>query len=194
MRTARPAAAACSAPASQSNGSPRRRNCAGLRNGYRNPAQLGCDRFAAAIGAHALAPGKALIVATCGTATTVDAVTRRRRFPGRDDPAGPGLMAGSLAQQHRAAAAGRRRAPRRRPRSPTTPTTRSCPAAWRPRPAPSSAPGRACAAPACASCPAAPRATSHRALRCRTGWSIISCWSACTPRRYLHSQWEIATC
>src|SRR5450830_753375 len=44
---------------------------AGLRNGYRNPAQLGSDRFAAAIGARFLYPGQKLIVATCGTATTV---------------------------------------------------------------------------------------------------------------------------
>ena len=34
----------------------------GVRNGYRNPAQLGCDRFAAAIGAHAMYPGRPLIV------------------------------------------------------------------------------------------------------------------------------------
>jgi type III pantothenate kinase len=40
---------------------------AGVRNGYRTPSQLGCDRFAAAIGAHALEPGKALVVATCGS-------------------------------------------------------------------------------------------------------------------------------
>lgn len=48
---------------------------AGVRNGYREPGQLGADRFAAAIGAHALAPGQAVIVANCGTATTIDAVT-----------------------------------------------------------------------------------------------------------------------
>src|SRR5450830_1405989 len=47
---------------------------AGLRNGYRNPAQLGSDRFAAAIGARFLYPGQKLIVATCGTATTDDAI------------------------------------------------------------------------------------------------------------------------
>src|SRR5471032_2730550 len=41
---------------------------AGVTNGYRTPAQLGCDRFAAAIAAHALAPGHAVIVANCGTA------------------------------------------------------------------------------------------------------------------------------
>ncbi|QOY95216.1 type III pantothenate kinase [Massilia sp. UMI-21] len=71
---------------------------AGLRNGYRNPAQLGCDRFAAAIGARALAPGQDLIVATCGTATTVDAVTADGRFIGGMILPGLALMAGSLAR------------------------------------------------------------------------------------------------
>jgi len=71
---------------------------AGLRNGYRNPAQLGCDRFAAAIGARALAPGQDLIVATCGTATTVDAVTADGRFIGGLILPGLALMAGSLAR------------------------------------------------------------------------------------------------
>ncbi|VXB52873.1 type III pantothenate kinase [Massilia sp. 9I] len=71
---------------------------AGLRNGYRNPAQLGCDRFAAAIGARALAPGQDLIVATCGTATTVDAITSDGRFIGGMILPGLALMAGSLAR------------------------------------------------------------------------------------------------
>lgn len=71
---------------------------AGLRNGYRNPAQLGCDRFAAAIGARALAPGQDLIVATCGTATTVDAVTKDGRFIGGMILPGLVLMAGALAR------------------------------------------------------------------------------------------------
>ncbi len=71
---------------------------AGLRNGYRNPGQLGCDRFAAAIGARALAPGQDLIVATCGTATTVDAVTADGRFIGGMILPGLALMAGSLAR------------------------------------------------------------------------------------------------
>lgn len=71
---------------------------AGLRNGYRNPGQLGCDRFAAAIGARALAPGQDLIVATCGTATTVDAVTKDGRFIGGMILPGLALMAGSLAR------------------------------------------------------------------------------------------------
>ena len=71
---------------------------AGVRNGYRNPAQLGCDRFAAAIGAHALAPGQAVIVANCGTATTIDAVTADGVFLGGMILPGLGLMASSLAR------------------------------------------------------------------------------------------------
>ncbi|HJU71060.1 MAG TPA: type III pantothenate kinase [Paucimonas sp.] len=71
---------------------------AGVRNGYRNPAQLGCDRFASAIGAHALFPGRPLIVATCGTATTVDAITADGFFAGGMILPGLGLMAASLAK------------------------------------------------------------------------------------------------
>ncbi len=71
---------------------------AGIVNGYRNPAQLGCDRFAAAIGAHALEPGRAIVVANCGTATTVDAVTAHGTFIGGMILPGLGLMAASLAR------------------------------------------------------------------------------------------------
>lgn len=71
---------------------------AGVRNGYRNPAQLGCDRFAAAIGAHALAPGRDLIVANCGTATTIDALTAEGEFLGGMILPGLGLMASALAR------------------------------------------------------------------------------------------------
>lgn len=71
---------------------------AGLRNGYRNPAQLGCDRFAAAIGARALAPGMDIIVANCGTATTIDAITAGGDFLGGMILPGLGLMASSLAR------------------------------------------------------------------------------------------------
>lgn len=70
---------------------------AGLRNGYREPGQLGADRFAAAIGARALAPDQALVVATCGTATTVDAVSADGLFVGGMILPGLGLMASSLA-------------------------------------------------------------------------------------------------
>jgi len=70
----------------------------GMHNGYRNPAQLGCDRLAAALGARALAPGQALIVATCGTATTIDAVSAAGDFLGGMILPGLGLMAASLAR------------------------------------------------------------------------------------------------
>ncbi len=70
---------------------------AGLRNGYRNPAQLGCDRFAAAIGARSLFPGEDLLVATCGTATTIDAVSADGVFEGGMILPGLGTMATSLA-------------------------------------------------------------------------------------------------
>jgi type III pantothenate kinase len=71
---------------------------AGIINGYRDPARLGCDRFAAAIGARALAPGQDLIVATCGTATTVDAVRADGHFIGGMILPGLALMAASLAR------------------------------------------------------------------------------------------------
>jgi type III pantothenate kinase len=71
---------------------------AGVTNGYRNPAQLGCDRFAAAIGGHALAPGEPVIVANCGTATTIDAITADGFFLGGMILPGLALMAGALAR------------------------------------------------------------------------------------------------
>lgn len=71
---------------------------AGVRNNYRNPAQLGCDRFASAIGAYAMFPGQPLIVATCGTATTIDAVSPEGVFLGGMILPGLGLMANSLAK------------------------------------------------------------------------------------------------
>lgn len=70
----------------------------GMRNNYRNPSQLGSDRFAAALGARALEPGKALIVATCGTATTIDAISVDGVFLGGMILPGLGLMAASLAK------------------------------------------------------------------------------------------------
>jgi len=75
-----------------------RAELAGLRNRYRTPTQLGSDRFAAALGARALAPGKALVVATCGTATTVDAVSAAGEFLGGMILPGLGLMLSSLAR------------------------------------------------------------------------------------------------
>jgi type III pantothenate kinase len=70
---------------------------AGVRNGYRTPGQLGCDRFAAAIGARALFPAQELVVATCGTATTVDAVSADGVFLGGMILPGLVMMTTSLA-------------------------------------------------------------------------------------------------
>lgn len=72
---------------------------AGIQNRYRHPAQLGCDRLASLIGARALRPGQALIVATCGTATTVDALNANGEFIGGLILPGLGVMATSLAQR-----------------------------------------------------------------------------------------------
>ncbi|WP_145650587.1 type III pantothenate kinase [Pseudoduganella lurida] len=71
---------------------------AGVVNGYRNPLQLGCDRFAAAIGAHALVPAQAAVIANCGTATTVDIVGADGRFGGGMILPGLALMHGALAR------------------------------------------------------------------------------------------------
>lgn len=71
----------------------------GVRNGYGDPSQLGCDRFASLIGARALFPAQRLIVATCGTATTIDALDVDGHFLGGLILPGLGLMARSLAQQ-----------------------------------------------------------------------------------------------
>lgn len=70
----------------------------GVRSNYLDPAQLGCDRFAAMIGAHALFPHRPLVVATCGTATTIDAVTADGVFVGGMILPGLALMAASLAK------------------------------------------------------------------------------------------------
>ncbi|MFZ6849589.1 type III pantothenate kinase [Undibacterium sp. RuRC25W] len=72
--------------------------CAGLQNHYLNPQQLGCDRFASAIAAAYLYPQQHVIVATCGTATTVDAVTAQAEFVGGMILPGLKLMAESLAR------------------------------------------------------------------------------------------------
>ena len=71
---------------------------AGVRNHYRDPTQLGCDRFAAAIGARALFPDRDLVIATCGTATTIDALSAAGDFMGGMILPGLELMAQSLAQ------------------------------------------------------------------------------------------------
>ncbi len=69
----------------------------GVRNAYRDPQQLGCDRFASAIGARALYPGQALMIVTCGTATTIDCVSAEGVFTGGMILPGLSTMAASLA-------------------------------------------------------------------------------------------------
>ncbi|MDB5840414.1 MAG: type pantothenate kinase [Herminiimonas sp.] len=68
-----------------------------VRNAYRDPAQLGCDRFASAIGARAQFPGQPLLIVTCGTATTIDALTADGVFLGGMILPGLDLMAAALA-------------------------------------------------------------------------------------------------
>jgi type III pantothenate kinase len=70
---------------------------AGVTNGYHQPAQLGCDRFASLLGASHRYPGQALLVVTCGTATTIDALDTSGRFNGGMILPGLGTMATSLA-------------------------------------------------------------------------------------------------
>lgn len=53
----------------------------GVRSGYDDPGQLGCDRWAALIGAHTMLPGASLVV-NAGTALTVDAITEEGLFLG----------------------------------------------------------------------------------------------------------------
>ena len=70
----------------------------GVRNGYRNPAQLGSDRWAAMIGARALVDGRSALVVVCGTAATIDFVDAGGAFTGGVILPGVGLMIRSLHQ------------------------------------------------------------------------------------------------
>ncbi len=70
---------------------------AGIKNHYRNPQQLGTDRFVSLIAAHYLFPEESLLVVTCGTATTVDAIDAEGNFNGGMILPGLGTMAQSLA-------------------------------------------------------------------------------------------------
>ena len=78
----------------------------GVRNSYARPAQLGCDRWAALIGAHALCRGAAVVV-NAGTALTVDALTVDGVFVGGIIVPGVELMRNALARD----TAGLRRQP-----------------------------------------------------------------------------------
>lgn len=71
-----------------------------LMNSYANPEQLGSDRWNAAIGAVAAAPGSSLLVVQMGTAATVDAIAYEGggiyRFLGGRIAPGPTLMQRSI--------------------------------------------------------------------------------------------------
>ncbi len=60
---------------------PTERAC-GVVNGYIRPVQLGADRWAAVIAAWHRCGGRALVVADCGTAITVDAVNNQGEYIG----------------------------------------------------------------------------------------------------------------
>jgi type III pantothenate kinase len=68
----------------------------GVRNGYRNPAQLGSDRWAAMIGARGIVDGRPVLVVVCGTATTIDFVNAAGQFTGGVIMPGVGLMIRAL--------------------------------------------------------------------------------------------------
>ncbi|MCO4862947.1 type III pantothenate kinase [Cupriavidus sp. WGlv3] len=73
-----------------------------LANGYREPTQLGVDRWTGAVGAHRWLPRETLLVVTAGTATTLDIVTVTEaggaRFEGGLILPGLALMLGTLAR------------------------------------------------------------------------------------------------
>lgn len=69
----------------------------GITNLYGQPAQLGADRWLALIGARSLCAGP-LVVATAGTATTIDALDGQDRFLGGYILPGLRLMLESLAR------------------------------------------------------------------------------------------------
>ncbi len=74
---------------------PQQRQC-GVTNSYRNPAQLGSDRWGALIGARHLLGERAAMVVVCGTATTIDFLSADGVFKGGMIMPGLGLMLRSL--------------------------------------------------------------------------------------------------
>jgi type III pantothenate kinase len=68
----------------------------GVTNSYRNPAQLGSDRWAALIGARYLLGARPAMVVVCGTATTIDFLSADGVFKGGMIMPGLGLMLRSL--------------------------------------------------------------------------------------------------
>ncbi|HZZ09095.1 MAG TPA: type III pantothenate kinase [Paraburkholderia sp.] len=73
------------------------RQC-GVTNGYTTPQALGSDRWAGLIGAHAAFPGEDLLIATFGTATTLEALRADGQFVGGLIAPGWTLMMRSLGE------------------------------------------------------------------------------------------------
>ncbi|MCL4744741.1 MAG: type III pantothenate kinase [Burkholderiaceae bacterium] len=71
----------------------------GVRNEYLNPASLGSDRWAALVATRALFPGRAALIAVCGTATTIDLLSAEGAFVGGAIMPGLGLMQRALHEQ-----------------------------------------------------------------------------------------------
>jgi type III pantothenate kinase len=69
----------------------------GLKVKYRNPHEVGADRIAGAIGAALLRPASNVIVADCGTATTLDVVTAAGDYLGGAILPGVGISVDTLA-------------------------------------------------------------------------------------------------
>ena len=67
-----------------------------MENEYDQPEQLGCDRWAALIGARSMTTSGALCVVDCGTAVTIDGLTQEDRFIGGVILPGIDLMQESL--------------------------------------------------------------------------------------------------
>ncbi|CAB3662768.1 type III pantothenate kinase [Paraburkholderia rhynchosiae] len=75
----------------------RERQC-GVTNSYTTPHALGSDRWAGMIGAHAAFPGEHLLIATFGTATTLEALRADGCFVGGLIAPGWTLMMRSLGE------------------------------------------------------------------------------------------------
>jgi type III pantothenate kinase len=70
----------------------------GVTNCYAQPERLGSDRWAGMIGAHAAFPGEHLLIATLGTATTLEALRADGRFAGGLIAPGWSLMMRALGE------------------------------------------------------------------------------------------------
>lgn len=73
-------------------------SCAGVRNAYAQPMQLGSDRWAALIAAWKIA-GRACLIVNTGTATTIDTLLADGTFAGGLIVPGIELMRRSLSEQ-----------------------------------------------------------------------------------------------